>query len=252
MNSYRDRDDLLTLISIGILAYASADVAHHMLGHAGMCRATGGRIVSLSSVQVFCSRTGSQIDLAGPLANLAIGLAAGAVALPARQSLRLFLVLTCGFNLFWFAGQMAFSAATRTDDFAWPLAEFHASEPLRFGLVALGVLLYALFRRFVASLAAPFGPRPRARRIFMTVWLTAGLFACATASFDPHPWRAIVHFAAPQSWLLSLGWIFLPRRLEGGDAPPLHRQWGWIFAALAAAIGSFLFLGPGFAIGGTT
>jgi hypothetical protein len=136
------RDDLVTRVVIGLLAYAAADIAHHVLGHGAACLALGGRIVSLSSIFVNCTVRRSAIDLAGPFANLAVGLAALALAYrpSATSSARLFFALTAGFNLFWFALLLLFSAATRTDDFAWPMAAFHVSEPLRYGLIALGGL----------------------------------------------------------------------------------------------------------------
>src|SRR5208282_5248241 len=99
------RDDLVTLVAIGLLAYAAADIAHHVLGHGGACLALGGRIVSLSSIFADCTVRGSAIDLAGPFANLAVGWAALALAYrpSANSAARLFFALTAGFNLFWFA-----------------------------------------------------------------------------------------------------------------------------------------------------
>lgn len=96
------RDDLAMLVAIGLLAYAAADIAHHVLGHGGACLALGGRIVLLSSIFVDCTVRGSAIDLAGPFANLAVGLAALALAhhLSAASTARLFFALAAGFNLF--------------------------------------------------------------------------------------------------------------------------------------------------------
>ena len=37
-NDAAPRDDLVTLVAIGLLAYATADIAHHVLGHGGACR----------------------------------------------------------------------------------------------------------------------------------------------------------------------------------------------------------------------
>ena len=161
------RDDLVTLVAIGLLAYATADIAHHVLGHGAACLALGGRIVSLSSIFVNCTVYGSAIDLAGPFANLALGLAALALAYrpSATSSARLFFALTAGFNFFWFALLLLFSAATRSDDFAWPMSAFHVSEPLRYGLIALGGLLYVLSVRAVAGPMTGYArPQARARR----------------------------------------------------------------------------------------
>ncbi len=248
------RDDLVTLVAIGLLAYASADIAHHVLGHGAACLALGGRIVSLSSIFVNCTVYGSAIDLAGPFANLALGLAALALAYrpSATSSARLFFALAAGFNLFWFALLLLFSAATRSDDFAWPMSAFHVSEPLRYGLIALGGLLYVLSVRAVAGPMAGYArPRARAWRIVVVAWLTAGVFACATALFDRHPAAAILHHAAPQSLILSIGLLFLPQRAvrtSTAVSPTIGFSVRWVAAALIAAAASMVFLGPGFSV----
>lgn len=252
---HADRDDLLTLIAIGLLAYASADIAHHVLGHGGMCLALGGRIRSLTAIHVDCTMRGSAVDLAGPFANLILGLSVWAAAFLAQRTLRLFLVLAAGFNLLWFAGLLLFSAVTRTDDFAQAMmtasmmTAFPVSAPLRYGLIAAGAGLYLLSARMVAHLLAPFGPPARARRIVGTTWLTAGVFACITALFDPHPLAAILHYAAPQSLALPVGLLGLPRHMtDAGGAPVIAREAWWCLAALAVAAASIRFLGPGFAV----
>jgi hypothetical protein len=70
------KDNVATIGAIGLVAYVAADGAHHALGHGTACLALGGRIRSLSSIFVDCSLTGSAIDLAGPFANLVVGLGA--------------------------------------------------------------------------------------------------------------------------------------------------------------------------------
>src|SRR5580658_2205809 len=95
------KDNLATVGAIGLLAYVSADVAHHALGHGAACLALGGRIRSLSSVFVNCSVTGAVIDLAGPFANLVTGLAAAlCIRVVHRTSTptRLFFILVAAFN----------------------------------------------------------------------------------------------------------------------------------------------------------
>jgi len=250
MDPSRDQDDLLTLVAIALLAYASADIAHHVLGHGGMCLAAGGSILSLSSVFVDCSVRGAVIDVAGPIANLIAGALAQALAFRARGSLRLFLALASGFNFLWFALQLAFSVATRTDDFAWAMQVLHVGEPLRYGLIAAGIALYMLSIRTVARVFLRFGPGSRARRIVWTAWLAAGIFACITALFDRNPVTAILHSAAPQSLALSMGLLFLPRYVASGNTEPaIGRQVSWLVAAVMVAALSIVFLGPGFAAG---
>jgi len=249
-------DDAVTVAAIGLLAYVSADVAHHALGHAGACLALGGSINRLSSVFVDCSVRGSAIDLAGPLANLTLGLLA---LIPARVvhnvTHRLFWILVTAFNLFWWEMQLAFSATTRTDDWAWFLQETHAGNGVRYGLIIAGVVAYALTTRLIARRMAPFAqPAGRARRIVTTAWLASGGIAGLTAWLDPNAGWVFLHRALPQSIILSIGLLFVPSRAarsiqSEAVAPTLGRSAPWIIAAFIAGVASVALLGPGLCTG---
>jgi hypothetical protein len=250
------RDNLATLIAIGLLAYASADIAHHVVGHGGACLALGGRIASLSSIFVDCTVRGATVDLAGPFANLLLGSAALAAAYRIPQhagaAAKLFVSLVAGFNLFWFFLQLVFSAATRTDDWAWAMHQFHVGAPVRYGLIVLGAIGYLAAIRVVASPLAGFArPQGRIWRLVLTAWLTGGIFACTTAVFDPAAAAAILHHAAPQSFGLAIGLLFVPvraARRPAPTAPAIGFSLPWLLAAAAIAAFSILALGPGFAI----
>ena len=251
------KDNVATLGAIGLLAYVSADVAHHGLGHGAACLALGGRIRSLSSIFVDCSLTGSAIDLAGPLANLVVGLVAVLCIRTVHRTstaTRLFFILMAAFNLLWFGLQLVFSAATGTDDWAWAMQEFHIGVPVRYAMVAIGAILYVLTVRFIGSQMAPFAyPRTRARTIVATTWLTAGAIACATAAFDHNAAAAIMRHAAPQSLLLSIGLLFTPARAERLSSPDiaattLARSVPWMVIAISIGAASMVFLGPGFTL----
>lgn len=250
-------DNAITIAAIGLLAYASADIAHHALGHGGACLALGGSIISLSSTYVNCSLHGAAIDLAGPLANLLLGLAAmvaARVGRPAAAARQLFWTLVAAFNLLWFAAQFVFSVASRTDDWAWALNQFAVTEPVHYSLIASGFLAYLLTLRLSAARMAPFAhPRERAKRIVFIVWLTAGVTACATAALDHNAVQAILLHALPQSVLLSVGLLFVPpraARLSSSDNPAAAIVFSvsWVVAAGIVGVASILLLGPGFAI----
>ena len=251
------KDSIPTIAAIGLVAYVCTDIAHHALGHGAACLIEGGRINSLSSIFVNCSLTVTSIDLAGPVANLALGFIAalGAHIVERRfTATQLFCILLAAFNLLWFGMQFVFSAVTRTDDWASAMQELHVVEPIRYGMIAVGALVYVLTLRFIASVLAPFArPLSRARLIVGTAWLTAGAIACATAAFDHHPAAAILQRAAPQSFLLSIGILFVPRRSArlptlGGAQATLDLSIPWIIAAVIFGAVSVVCLGPGIAI----
>jgi hypothetical protein len=249
-------DDTITVAAIGLLAYVAADVAHHALGHGGACLALGGSINRLSSVFVDCTLRGSTIDLAGPLANLTVGLLALIPARAVHNAVQgLFWILLAAFNLFWCEMQLVFSAATRTDDWAWFLQEIQAGNAVRYGLIVLGVVAYALTTRLIARDMAPFAqPTGRARRIVTIAWLASGAIAGITAWLDPNAGWVFLHRAIPQSIILSIGLLFVPSRAARSIrpeevAPTLTRSIPWIIAALIVGIASAALLGPGLRAG---
>ena len=154
----------------------------------------------------------------------------------------------------WLELQLVFSAATRTDDWAWAIHQFGVGEPVRYGMIAAGALAYVVTVRAMARRMAPFAhPTTRARKIALTAWLTAGGIAGATAAFDPHPAAAVLRHALPQSLLLSTGLLFLPARaarvpFSGRQEAALPFSISWVVAAAIVGAASIVFLGPGFSI----
>lgn len=250
-------DNPVTMTAIGLLAYCSADIAHHVFGHGAACLALGGSLISVSSIVVNCSVLNATFSVAGPIANLALGLVAILAARVARTAsavTRLFWIFVAAFNLLWFASQFVFSVASRTDDWFWALRPFHPTEPVRYALMVFGALAYLLTIRLAAhQMAALAYPRERAMRIVVIVWLTAGVIACATAALDHDAIRAILLHALPQSALASIGLLFVPAKAAGvssagAPADTLALSVPWVVAAAIVGTGSILFLGPGIAI----
>ena len=254
-NPAAPRDHLPTAAAIALVAYVAADVAHHALGHAGACLATGGEVRSLTSVFVDCTRHGSVIDLAGPFASLGVGLLAfGGLRLVRRPAARWFTALLAAFDLLWFTGQLAFSAVSRRDDWAWAMRRAAWPDGLRWGVAGAAVAAYVLVVRAVGRQLAAFATsHARVTRLAVTAWLTAGGIAAATAAFDPQGAAALLEHALPQSLLLAAGLLFMPsaaHRAASGErpTPALAASPGWIAAALLVAAASMIVLGPGVAL----
>lgn len=247
-------DSPATVAAIGLLAYVAADVTHHVLGHGGACWAVGGRIMFLSSVSVVCSCQNAVVDLAGPLANLLLGAGALAAArwLPGTAaSGRLFWLLTAGFNLLYFAGQLLFDVAARTDDWAWPLRYYRTPAFARYGLLALGVAVYWLTIRLLGVELASFAsPQTRLTGLLRRAWGTAGLIACATAALDHPAINFIFLRAIPQALVLPLGLLVVPafaarQAVPSHVAESLAYSTRWVWWAVAVGSASIAWLGPG-------
>lgn len=249
-------DSLMTITSIGLLAYASADMAHHLLGHATACLMSGGQVRLATSQVVLCTVTGSTVDLAGPFASLLLGLAALLVARSARvvsRAMRLLFTLAAAFNLFWFNLQLTYSAASRKDDWAWAIHEVDVPTVGRYFLIAVGVLGYLCVVRVVARCLRKYAaPRHRLIRICVVCWLAAGVLACLTATLDHEPGRAI-RGAVPQAMFLSIGLLFVPGAAstlpnDGLPEPPIAFSPAWVIAAVVISGLSIFYLGPGISL----
>ncbi|HEY2894844.1 MAG TPA: hypothetical protein VGJ16_11540 [Pirellulales bacterium] len=252
---FERRDDLLTVTAIGLLGYLTADLAHHLLGHGTACLLEHGRILLLSSIVLRCSVQSVLIDLSGPIGNLVIGLLACAVALQrVRGIIKLLAALTAGFNLFWFAGQLIVSVASRSDDWAWAIADYHVSETVRILLIGIGVALYLGVVRMLAAVLEDFAvPRERLSRICRCAWLAATAVAALTALLDQNPWGALLKHALPQGVLSPLGLLLVANRAAQRQSQTpreiIARDRMWIGCGVLGTFMSLGFLGVGTALG---
>lgn len=243
-----DRDDAITASAIGLVAYVMADLAHHLFGHAAACVGLGGQLQSLTSIHVACTVTGTAVDLAGPAANLIVGVGAWLLAIPVRgPSIRLFLVLCAAFNLLWFEGQLIFSAAAHQDDWDQLIRALKPQEVWRWGLIALGTSAYLVtlraLGRTLRSYASP--PPARLRRLMALAYLGGGIAAVATGLRDPGGVQALVQQAGPQALILPIGILFVWSKPTQPAADPIPFRLGWIIVAALVLAGSVIWLGPG-------
>lgn len=243
-----DRDDAITAGSIGLVAYILADLAHHMFGHAAACVGLGGQIQSLTSIHVACTVTGAAVDLAGPVANLIVGVGAWLLAVPVRRPrIRLFLLLCAAFNLLWLEGQLIFSAATHQDDWDQLIQMLKPQDAMRWGLVLVGALAYlATIRALGVSLRSYAYPgSARLRRLMALAYVAGGFAAVATSLRDPGGAHALLYQAAPQALILPIGILFVRSKPTPPAADPIRFNPGWMIVAGLLLAGSVIWLGPG-------
>jgi len=67
------KPDVSTIVAIAIAAGVIADFIHEGLGHGGMCVATGGQPLALSTVHFECRPDSRLVAAGGTLANLIFG-----------------------------------------------------------------------------------------------------------------------------------------------------------------------------------
>jgi hypothetical protein len=135
------RDNTLTLIALGVLAFILADTTHEALGHGLATLAVGGMPVLLTSSYFSTSGHYSRwIPAGGGIANVILGLLALACTRLARKaapSLLYFLFLLAAFNLLFAAAYPFYSGVALFGDWASVIAGLAPAWLWRSLLIAL-------------------------------------------------------------------------------------------------------------------
>lgn len=255
------RPDLLTIAALATVTAVITDFIHEGLGHGGMCAATGGQPLVLSTVHFECSVDTRLVAAGGTLANLIFGITSWGAARAVRQSApwRYFLWLLMTFNLFDAGGYFLFSGIGNVGDWSVAVAGWQPAWAWRVGLAALGIVTYFfLFVPLSLRELRPFLGKDtkirvwRARQLTLVPYLTSGILSCAAGAFNPVGPLLILISAAAASFggHSGLAWMWTllknPRILNSKfQMPEIGRSLAWIIIAVVLAIGFIAGLGPG-------
>jgi hypothetical protein len=255
------KPDLLTIAAIAIVATVIGDLIHEGLGHGGLCIATRGRVLVLSTVHLECSADTRLVAAGGTLANLIFGALSWAAAGAVKESAswRYFFWLLMTLNLFDAGGYFLFSGMGNIGDWAAVVAGWEPAWAWRTGLAALGIVSYFfLFVPLSLRELRPFLGKDtstrvwRARHLTLVPYLTAGILSCVAGALNPvGPLLILISAAAASfgghsglAWMWSL--LHHPRIPSSEfQMPEIAQNWGWITAAVVLAILFIAGLGPG-------
>jgi hypothetical protein len=252
------KPDLLTIVAITIVATVIANLIHEGLGHGGMCVATGGRALVLSTVHFACSADTRLVAAGGTLANLIFGALFWAAerAVKRSASWRYFFWLLMTFNLLSAGGYFLFSGLGNIGDWADVVAGWQPAWAWRVGLAALGVVTYFFvfvplsLRELLPFLGHPSLDHPslghpslvhpslgdpilgndakirvqRARQLTVTPYLTAGVLACVAGALNPVGPLLILISAAAASFGGNSGLTWMWTLLQGPRIPSSEFQ----------------------------
>ena len=223
MASSSSRDSLPTVGAIALIAMCLITFTHEGLGHGGACLALGGRVELLSSSLFHCDRSSPNIDAAGPLTNLLLGLAALALRrlVPVeRAGWHLFLILLTAFSLFWDGGYLVQAMLRRDGDLYFVGRDLLSGPELwwRSAGGAFGVLVYGAAVVVTSRALGWLWPdRVQARRVARTAWLVAVVGAALAAFVYRGPDTARnFHDAVVEIGLAAVPLLLIPR--GGGRA----------------------------------
>jgi hypothetical protein len=255
------KPDLLTIAAVAIVAMVISDIIHEGLGHGGMCLASGGLPLVLSTVHFECSSDARLVAAGGTIANLIFGVLFWVIARAVKRSpsSRYFFWLLMAFNLFQAGGYFLFSGIGNIGDWAVVVAGWQPVWAWRIGLAALGFVTYFLiFVPLSLRELRPFLGKDakirvrRARQLAVTPYLIAGVLACLAGALNPVGPLLILVSAAAASFGGNSGLAWMWKLLYGPrfpstefQMPEIRRSWVWIIAAVVLAIGFIAGLGPG-------
>jgi hypothetical protein len=194
-----NRNDLLTVAAVGVLAMCVVTFDHEALGHGSVCVFLHGRILLLSSSLFRCNVQSGWIAAAGPLVNLLMGtLALASLRLvPTRLLIaRVFLILITAFSYFWEWGYLI-RAMYRRDGDLYYFAEFllgHVSLWQRLTAMCVGLTLYIFTTRIISDELHMLWPQAHvARTVARTAWISASAGAAVAAlAYTGHGWGDLV------------------------------------------------------------
>ncbi len=261
-------DDRITLVSIAVLAFIVADIAHEAFGHILGFYLAGGRSALLSTTRLTeWVKLGDPqwriSDLGGPFGNLTFAFLAWLVQRFVRSrplALKLFLWLVMAFSLFWAFGYLIFCGVLGRGDWMALIDGTQFLWPGRLLFLVIGVALYRAsirlaakeLRWFIPSLDA--GAKQRVSRLILISYISGGVIACAGAVLDPRGYFEILNSGALSSFGAAVGLLYVPRIFSSLPenphltSAPVSRDLPWLIAASAGAIYYIGILGPGILI----
>ena len=255
------RDDSLTLVALGVLAFAFANVTHEALGHGLMALAVGAKPILLTTCYFVAEGSTSRwIPAGGGMANLGVGLLFLVwlrTIRPRPPHFAYFLVLAAAFNLLFAAGYPAYSGIAEFGDWAAVTSGLTPPWLWRILLVVISVVLYYVSLELLAYAIRPFccagqpAALQRLRRVTLIPYLAALGIACLAGAFNPSGWTRIFTSALPAA-AAAFGLTQMDHfsRATAHDpevqaAGPVARSYPWIATACLVVVFFVGVLGPG-------
>lgn len=259
--------DRYTVIAIAIIAYASGNISHEILGHCGTVALLGSKCTWISTTYIpggieYPSWKFRIVSFAGSAANWMVALVCLGLLRVWRNpspALRYLLWLSCCVNLFIPSTYLLTSPIISFGDWYNIVYDLPQSFGWRIAMiVAGGVACWFSFRICRAELGKLIGfgegaVRSSVWRLVTPAYVAGGIVTVAAAlpSQLPMKWAQLQAVGATFGftfWLLLLPVGIPEAPTSGPPALMLSRSVGWIVAGALCALAFIGILGPGFAL----
>ena len=250
------RSSLLTIIAVAIVAYASSDAVHELVGHGSVALLSGIKVTSVSSVGLQSLESNRLLSAGGCIANGLAGLISFVLLRrrtkfdPAAYFLWLF-----GFvNLMNGTGYLLASALLNSGDWSVVIAGQNPSWAWRMGMGIVGLVLYLAVVRWAAALLTALVECSNIdirelSRLTVPAYLAGGLLMILAAVFNPFSPSLILLSGAGASLGLTWGLLLIPGMVKArqtSDPQFLPLNWVWVGVGAAVAIVFIGVFGRGF------
>ena len=257
--------DRLTVIAIGVMAYAGANISHEIIGHCGMALVVGTRCTVLSSAYIPLASMVPMwkyniIVAAGCTANFTVALISLGLLRSSRITqpvLRCFLWLLMCVNLFLASAYIAAAPIIKYGDSYIMIQNLPGQLFWRSAVALAGaVLVYVCFqvcRTELVRLIGFGGPAARsiAFQLVVPAYLAGGIVTVASALFSQLEAKFAQLQAVGGTFGLTIWLLLLPLTIRGpesGETFQIPRHVGWIVAGALTAVIFIGVLGPGISL----
>jgi hypothetical protein len=240
------------IVSIAVVAAATASLLHEGLGHGVTAWLRGDMVTELTSNHLDAVRDDRLVDAGGTIVNLLAGFVClgASRAAGSRANLRYFLWFLAALNLLQGAGYFLFSGVLGLGDWAQVIAGLPHPAALRIAMAATGAMLYVVFLRLLVTELQPFAAQ---RADYNTVcrlpYFAACFFMCAAGALDPMGIKLFFLSTVPAFFggLSGLMWgdVFLPKTTPPRQILAVHRSIPLIVVAIILGLAFIAELGRG-------
>jgi len=246
--------DKLTIISMAVIASATATLLHEGLGHGVLAWLHGDIVTELTSNHLSDLKPDRWVDAGGTLVNLAVGFAALLASKSAKgPNTRYFLWILAALNLLPGAGYFMFSGIFGFGDWYEVIKGLPHEALLRVAMTLFGAALYVAVVRLLAVAVRPFvAARGEYNTVGRLPYYAACLFSCAAGIFDPTGLKLFFLSTIPAAFGGSSGLMWADSLLPRIEPTKfllatltVQRQRAWWIAAAILGAAYIYFLGRG-------
>ena len=253
--------DILTLISISIVAYALEIIVHEIIGHGGICLVVGGQPLAVTSTDLFCKLANAPewkykfMVSGGGLANfLAVVFCLFSLHIKRYQPhSAYFLWVLLNLNMFLASSYLIASPLLGFGDWDSFVSDLPMSTIWRFALIlsGIGCSIYGM-KASINALEFQFGKLGDGwvKLLSRVPPFTVGMVGLLLAFVSPLDWKRSLALAAGSLiallWMLNLhAWSQSPSNNEVTSDILLDRNPFWLVGGAAAFIFLVTILAPG-------